>query len=526
MRWSCASVVRAWSLASGVLASSIFAEGKLPVSVPVKSVGSSGRSTAPTPVSQAPFMVTRTEPALPGQRYPQYQLHSSQHKWASQIEEGAVRFLIAAPSIVAEFGRPLLVQVTATIDGRPFDEVRREQAEAVAADAAKPRSAEAVPDEDIAVQADGEETMDRVPRYAVATQPAEIARRYREATGETLEPDEATWLLSEWIDGPPLLLLNSYFQTFRVQQRPAFVVLDRDEDGVLSSAEIETAEATFERCDVNRDDVVDVLEVSNRADALRDPSMRSSEPGQLLFLVDEMHGLTKDAGVSFEAVRSFDRKADGVIDDEDLAAIREQTPDVEVLIAFDTQDVSKSRLTIVKAPSESIDSVRVDEQYVGLTFDVGSTAINLTAAQSRGASQVSLGAVIDGFPLLPMLDPNDDGRLTIRERRQLVPRLQAFDSDGDGAISSNEAQSPVRICIGLGPVVHRELASLRTPIKPDTAPMESGPEWFARMDRNSDNDLSRKEFPGTDEQFGELDTDGDQLISIVEANTFEKNQQK
>ena len=37
------------------------------------------------------------------------------------------------------------------------------------------------------------------------------------------------------------------------------------------------------------------------------------------------------------------------------------------------------------------------------------------------------------------------------------------------------------------------------------------------MDRNSDGDISRREFLGTAAQFRQLDADGDQLIDLDEA---------
>ena len=48
-----------------------------------------------------------------------------------------------------------------------------------------------------------------------------------------------------------------------------------------------------------------------------------------------------------------------------------------------------------------------------------------------------------------------------------------------------------------------------------------GPEWFRRMDRNQDGDVSPREFPGTSEQFIQLDTDADRLISADEAMQVE-----
>ena len=53
-------------------------------------------------------------------------------------------------------------------------------------------------------------------------------------------------------------------------------------------------------------------------------------------------------------------------------------------------------------------------------------------------------------------------------------------------------------------------------------PKTTGPEWFVRMDRNKDNDLTRVEFPGTDEQFQALDADHDELVSADEALRFDE----
>lgn len=43
------------------------------------------------------------------------------------------------------------------------------------------------------------------------------------------------------------------------------------------------------------------------------------------------------------------------------------------------------------------------------------------------------------------------------------------------------------------------------------------PEWFQKMDRNADGDVSRREFTGSPAQFQRVDADGDGLISREEA---------
>jgi hypothetical protein len=44
-----------------------------------------------------------------------------------------------------------------------------------------------------------------------------------------------------------------------------------------------------------------------------------------------------------------------------------------------------------------------------------------------------------------------------------------------------------------------------------------GPDWFQKMDRNHDGDVSRREFLGPRDQFNRLDRDKDGLIDPDEA---------
>jgi Ca2+-binding EF-hand superfamily protein len=51
---------------------------------------------------------------------------------------------------------------------------------------------------------------------------------------------------------------------------------------------------------------------------------------------------------------------------------------------------------------------------------------------------------------------------------------------------------------------------------------QKGPMWFRKMDRNGDGDVSRSEFIGTREAFDRIDTDHDGLISLEEAEAYDK----
>ena len=186
----------------------------------------------------------------------------------------------------------------------------------------------------------------------------------------------------------------------------------------------------------------------------------------------------------------------------------------------------KSKLTLL-ANSTAVQKTESTTQTDGISLSLDGvrlifSAVQEASAQNGKATQISLGGVIDGYPLLPKLDPSDDGRFTIRELRDLQRRVNTFDTNEDGEISLSEASSPIRVCIGLGATVHRELAAVRTSSTTSESEHQRGPEWFTRMDRNKDNDLSRDEFSGNDEQFKSLDADADDLISAAEAIAFEK----
>lgn len=132
-----------------------------------------------------------------------------------------------------------------------------------------------------------------------------------------------------------------------------------------------------------------------------------------------------------------------------------------------------------------------------------------------------------GNSLLGLLDIDGDGRLGLREVRQAADRLATLDADGDGRIAPQEipagmtlrvlppgvAFSPGRVAVRGGGGGGRVAAN-----RPQDAPGESSvPEWFRRMDRNGDGDLSPREFLGTPEQFRRLDRDGDGLVDAQEA---------
>jgi Ca2+-binding EF-hand superfamily protein len=159
---------------------------------------------------------------------------------------------------------------------------------------------------------------------------------------------------------------------------------------------------------------------------------------------------------------------------------------------------------------------------------------DLQAAARLGCASVDLTS--EGKGLFELLDADGDGRLSLREMKNAVKLLADLDRDGDGCISRSEIPRCSQAAFRMGPAsgggndaiwdvstgkVLAGTSSGGNRNQPPARPAR-GPEWFRKMDRNGDGDVSRREFLGTDEQFKEIDTDGDGLISVEEAEAYDK----
>jgi Ca2+-binding EF-hand superfamily protein len=152
----------------------------------------------------------------------------------------------------------------------------------------------------------------------------------------------------------------------------------------------------------------------------------------------------------------------------------------------------------------------------------------ITALQNKAtASCASLAISDQGRGLFDLIDASHDSRLSVREMRNAVKLVEQLDRDGDGHISRAEIPRNLLLAMDHGPGSDNQNSApvVFNPYgmnQQNMPTLSAGPLWFRKMDRNRDGDVSRKEFLGTDEEFDRIDTDHDGLISLQEAESFDR----
>ncbi len=401
-----------------------------------------------------------------------------------------------------------------------------------------------------------------------------------------------------------------------------FRLLDRDGDGKLSRPELRDAPSLLARYDTDGDEMLGSAEllqamptppsvmaapvVGASSPKMPAPAPSPSPPmlAPLLFLAPD----DPDAVLVGRLLQSYDRDGnrclsrseigvdrnlfdrldldhDGQLSKAELAAWRQQPPDLEILV---TLRATEPVFRILDAPRHSSEPIQVNVTADG-TLLVGLAALRLEiishaepderAVQRRAArlpgldlsrevvlqrqqiyappfTYVGLSRLADrdddgqltrkelkdylelaegvaaastfvtvanrGRNLFELLDADRDGRLSRRELRTAEQRLQPWDRNGDGKLSRDEVPQQYFLI----------LSASRPPFDPESGAdslrqlrpraRAVGPLWFRKMDRNGDGDVSRAEFLGTAEQFRRLDLDGDGLISLEEAQKADR----
>jgi Ca2+-binding EF-hand superfamily protein len=144
----------------------------------------------------------------------------------------------------------------------------------------------------------------------------------------------------------------------------------------------------------------------------------------------------------------------------------------------------------------------------------------IEAARSR----VVLTTDDQGRAIFGILDLDRDRRLGARELARTIDRVMSWDSDHDGRVSADEIPYHFQVFLSRGELRGLSGDAARAPVPGSMAASRgagtpASADWFHKMDRNHDGDISRREFLGPREQFDRLDRDNDGLIDSEEART-------
>jgi Ca2+-binding EF-hand superfamily protein len=136
----------------------------------------------------------------------------------------------------------------------------------------------------------------------------------------------------------------------------------------------------------------------------------------------------------------------------------------------------------------------------------------LALRDRAAAGMVTLAVLPRQRGWFELLDRDRDGRLGRRELRRAWEALAGPGTSSTDTLPLTDLKTPAfHLTLVPGPARPPGVV-LAPPLVP-----RRGPAWFLALDRNGDGDLSWREFAGTQKQFRYYDRDGDGLISAEEA---------
>jgi Ca2+-binding EF-hand superfamily protein len=121
-------------------------------------------------------------------------------------------------------------------------------------------------------------------------------------------------------------------------------------------------------------------------------------------------------------------------------------------------------------------------------------------------SQLLLTLLDAGQGLFELLDASHDGALSAAELRVAADTLSTAGALQKGKVDMSRLPQLFLLTASQG-YPHSVLGSVE----------RTGPTWFLAMDRNRDGEISQREFTGPAAAFTRLDADGDQRVSLIEA---------
>lgn len=133
--------------------------------------------------------------------------------------------------------------------------------------------------------------------------------------------------------------------------------------------------------------------------------------------------------------------------------------------------------------------------------------------------------------LFILLDSYNDGKLSVKELRSAHDRLIPLEPSGGKMVTRAILQPAAVVRLGhwiygnYDPNLLAQQTGNAGYIPQPVAP-GAGPIWLRKLDRNGDGDVSRTEFVGSKAAFDAIDANKDGLISLEEAEAYDKRSRK
>jgi Ca2+-binding EF-hand superfamily protein len=293
----------------------------------------------------------------------------------------------------------------------------------------------------------------------------------------------------------------------------------------------------------------------------------------------------QESGLRPEVFRALDADGDGQLSADELAALRQQPPDIEAALEleppggqaprvkvlaganarearpdFATFSFSDTEMELAVRPFDPVAAALADARQQFNRLDVDQNGyLDRDELKEYVRFQRGLFEAIDtdgddkifwpemeryvrsraeaaatrcdivlhdlGHGFFEALDLNHDGRIGLREIRAAPATLRALRKPGHVVLRPTDPPRRLHLEVIRGSFQLFGTGGMGQSTVPRTVAQPRtpvGPIWFQRMDRNNDGDVSWKEFLGPRHVFEELDADHDGLIDPKEAEKAEK----
>ena len=328
---------------------------------------------------------------------------------------------------------------------------------------------------------------------------------YAKSRGEKATRHELRRRVADFARGPALLRTVSDLSSDRKETHILFALFDTNEDGTISKTELKDVGTIFDRCDLNANNRVDLMELHSKLKprSARRVSQANAALWQAWDVDRSKHVQNLSVKVAFGET---EYKSDQQLHDCALADPWKKLPAKMIRLEGQTLCGHAILLTHPKVT-------------IALTASEATNAEN-----SKATGQVSVGVLAEGNALFRHLDRDKNWELNRTEFNACQDRVFQLDQNSDQRVDLGELPILLHVTVARGAVAHQSLQEYVAflPLSDDADGGRDSltpPEWFVSMDQDSDRILTRAEFLGDRDAFDKLDLDENQQLSVEESLT-------